>query len=99
MTERFSRPAKSFSKSLFRSSTWEEVTATVISSTYHYARLRDLSSEDFQDNSFFLVSFSYTVNGELFVDEYKRSDSLEAGHQIVIRYDPFESRAKQLNRP
>jgi hypothetical protein len=97
MTERFSRTAESFSKSLFRSSTWEEVTATVISSTYHYARLRDLPSEDLQDNSFFLVSFSYTVNGELFVDEFRRSDSLEAGHQIVIRYDPLNPAQNNLS--
>ncbi|MBB5344413.1 DUF3592 domain-containing protein [Tunturibacter empetritectus] len=68
------------------SDNWKEVTATVLSSTYHPARLRDLS-DDYQDNSFFVVSFSYTVDGKLFVDEYERSEPLDRGHEIVILYN------------
>jgi hypothetical protein len=35
-------------------STWKEVTATILSSTYHPSRLRDYPAEDYQDNSFSL---------------------------------------------
>lgn len=59
MTERLDSGTEALSKTLFRSSKWEETTAKVISSTYHYARLRDLS-EDFQDNSFFFKLVSAT---------------------------------------
>jgi hypothetical protein len=37
------------------------------------------------------------VNGELFVDEYRRSDTLEAGHQIVIRYNPLNPTQNNLS--
>jgi len=80
MTEHFSSPETSPSKN------WKEITATILSSTYHPARLRDLS-DDYQDNSFFVVSFSYTVDGKLFVDQYERSEPLDRGHEIAILYN------------
>ena len=96
MTERLDSRTEALSETLFRSSKWEETKATVISCTYHYARLRDLS-EDFQDDSFFLVSFSYTVKGQSIVDEYRRSSALEVGHEIVILYNPSNPSQNNLS--
>jgi hypothetical protein len=97
MTERFANVADRLGKITFRSNSWETVTATVISSTYRYAPLRELNAEEPLDNSFYLVRFNYTVNGEIFIDEYRRSDPLEAGHQIVIRYNPLNPAQNNLS--
>jgi hypothetical protein len=43
------------------------------------------------------VSFSYTVNGQLFVDEYRRSSALETGHEIVMLYNPSNPRQNNLS--
>jgi hypothetical protein len=75
---------------------WKEVTATILSSTYHPARLRDLS-DDHVDSSFFVVSFSYTVDGKLFIDEYERSEPLERGHEIAILYNPLKPSENNLS--
>ena len=57
--------------------------------------LYNLASGEEGDKRFFEITFSYTVNGERFVDKYKRTDPLEMGHQIIILYDP--SRPSQNN--
>jgi Protein of unknown function (DUF3592) len=78
-------------------SAWKEVTATILSSTYHPSRLRDYPGEGYQNNSFFVVSFSYTVDGKLFVDEYERSEPLDRGHEIAILYNPSKPSENTLS--
>ncbi len=97
MTERLPNAAERLARITFRSSNWKEVTATVRSSAYHPARLRDAATEYDRDKSFFVISFSYTVDGEIFVDEYERSEPLDKGHQIAILYNPSKPGQNNLS--
>jgi Protein of unknown function (DUF3592) len=97
MAERFANVAERLAKIAFRSNTWKEVTATVEASAYHPAHLYNLASGDEGDKRFFEITFSYIVNGERFVDKYKRTEPLEVGHQIVILYDPSKPSQNNLS--
>jgi hypothetical protein len=72
---------------------WPTTMATVISSPYEYAKLKDIDFETANDQSCFLVTFSYTVNGELFVDDFEAQTYYEEGHQLEVGYDPTHPRS------
>jgi hypothetical protein len=66
-----------------------ETTATIIASVYQYAKLRDINLEDRSvDHSYYLVSFSYKVNGEVYFDEFESSVAYEPGKLIEIVFNP-----------
>ena len=99
MSDRFAGAADPPKSAVDRTADWKEVTAHVISSTYRYASLSQINAEDQQDNSYFVVTFGYTVNGVPFVDEYKRSEALDAGDEIAILYNPAKPSENNLSDP
>ena len=68
---------------------WSETTAKVISSEYQYAKLRDIDFDSYLDPSYFLVCFSYAVNGEVYVGDFESSSPYEVGQVIAISFNPI----------
>ena len=67
---------------------WIEPAAKVTSCEYQFAKLRDGDFESGFDHSYFLVGFSYTVNGEVYVGDFELSSPCEVGQLIDISFNP-----------
>jgi hypothetical protein len=80
---------------------WKTTNATVISSDFHYARLRDLDleNEPFLDKSFYVVRFRYEVGSEEFFGALELHDPLNNGEQLSISYDPDNPAANSAATP
>lgn len=66
-----------------------ETQATIISSTYRYARLRDIDLESpGADESRFVNEFSYAVGGKTYEGEFESFEPHRIGGVIRILADP-----------
>ncbi len=68
---------------------WQQTTATVVSCSYHYAKWLDVDLENGSDQSYFVTTFSYKVNGELFVGEIDPDQERNEGETFNLLYDPL----------
>jgi hypothetical protein len=84
---------------------WPTTTARVISCQYQYAKFQDIDFSNetnplsHHDGSSFLVTFSYIVNGELFVDDFESQTDYKEGHQFEIGYDPANPQSNTYSKP
>jgi len=73
---------------------WPITVARVVSCQYQYAKFQNVSFANethelsVPDGSSFLVTFSYKVNGELFVDDFDAQTNYAEGYEFEIGYDP-----------
>jgi hypothetical protein len=78
---------------------WPTTTARVISSQYKSPKLRDIDTENYIDNSYFIVTFSYTVNNQLFVDTFEAYIVYEVGQEFELAYDPKNPKSNNCSMP
>jgi hypothetical protein len=69
---------------------WIATTATVVSSDFHYTRLRDLDFESHckLDQSFNLIHFRYLVDGLEFFGTIQMYNPMSPGDPLAISYNP-----------
>jgi hypothetical protein len=86
-----------------------ESSATTIARviSYQYSRtkfqnvnfINETPELSIRDGNSFLVTFSCTVNGELFVDEFEAQTDYQEGHQFEIGYAPSNPRTITYSDP
>jgi Protein of unknown function (DUF3592) len=69
---------------------WIETTAKITSSEYQFTKLRDVDFEYPEDRSYFLVGFSYSVNGKAYVGDFESPSPYEVGQLIDISFNPSD---------
>jgi hypothetical protein len=67
---------------------WIEAKAKVAFSDYRSAKLRDVDFESPADRSYFLITFSYLVNGKFYLDTFESPSPYKIDHLIEISYNP-----------
>jgi hypothetical protein len=81
------------------SAPWKTTTATVLSSEFHYTRLKDLDLESSEDKSFHAVHFRYTVDGKDYFDSMELYDPLNPGEELAISYNPENPQENTASQP
>ncbi len=78
---------------------WVQTVAVITASTYHYARMRDVNLRSYMDRSFFIIQFSYVVDGKTYEDKFEQFEGLGVGTEIMMLYNSAQPYENSLSEP
>jgi hypothetical protein len=71
---------------------WARVQGTVISSSWHAAKLMDSDHE-----TYFVIRFMYEVAGTIYENDFEWYEPMESGQLFLLHYDPADPKLNSLS--
>ena len=78
---------------------WPITMAKVVSCQYQFAKFKDMADDSLTDKSYFLITFSYVVAGEIYLQTYEGHTNYELGHLFQVGYDPSNPQTNTYSEP
>src|SRR5579875_1424897 len=77
---------------------WKRAKATV-ELCARRRRNRDGTRVSRRDRYRYAITFSYPVEGDLYITDVVSNTPLKEGSKVIVQYDPVDPRINSLNRP